>query len=83
MAKLCLNHHCVEKGASIGKDFSCNPAAHVSRERVPDDVDFLLIQCFTDLKETLVVVALVSEECPDKSAEGVYAQAQFKVVIWW
>jgi hypothetical protein len=43
--------------------------AHVGCERVPNDVDFLLIQCVTNLKETLVVVALVSKECPDKSAE--------------
>jgi hypothetical protein len=82
LAKLCLNQHHVEKGATVGKDCPRNPVAHVGHERVPDDVDFLLIQCFTDLVETLVVVAFVSKECPDESAEGVYAQAQFKVVIW-
>jgi hypothetical protein len=85
--KLCLNQHCVKKRASVAKDCPCNPAAHVGRERVPDDVDFLLIQCVAILEETLVVVALVSKECPDKSTEGVYAEAQFEVVIlrgaWW
>ena len=45
-----------------------NLAAHVGRESVPDDVDFLLMKCVTDLEETLVVVALVSEECPDECA---------------
>jgi hypothetical protein len=82
LAKLCLNQHRVENRAFASKDCPRNPAAEVGRERVPDDVDFLLIQCFTDLKETLVVVTLISKECPDESAEGVYAQAQFKVVIW-
>ncbi len=83
MAKLCLDQHHVEKGASVGKDCPRNPAAQVGLERVPDDVDFLLIQCFTDLEETLVVVTFVSKECTNKSTEGVYAQVQFEVVIWW
>ncbi len=62
-AKLCLDQHHVEKVASVAEDCPHNPVAHSDRERVPDDVDFLLIQCVTNLKETLVVLALVSEEC--------------------
>ncbi len=74
-AKLCLDQHRVEKGASFAEDCPCNPAAHVGCDRVPDDVDFLLIQHVTNLEETLVVAALLSEECPDKHAEGIDTQA--------
>jgi hypothetical protein len=42
-AKLCLDQHGVEKGASLAEDCPRNLAAHVSCEIVPDDVDFLLI----------------------------------------
>ncbi len=87
LAKLCLDQHHVEKRAFVAKDCPCNTVAHVGCERVSDGVDFLLIQCVTNLKETLVVVALVSKVCPDKSTEGVNAQAQLEVVIrqwaWW
>jgi hypothetical protein len=65
MAKLLFNQHSVEKKPSIAQDCPSNPSAHVGREGVSDDVDFLLVQRLAYFKQPFVIVAFVSKKGPD------------------
>jgi hypothetical protein len=48
--ELQFNQDSVEKGASIAQDCPGDSSTHLGCEGVPDNVDLLLVQSFTDLQ---------------------------------
>jgi hypothetical protein len=64
-AELQFDQHSVEEGPSIAQDRPNSPSAHVGREGVLDDMDFLLVQRLAYFKQPFVIVAFVSKKGPD------------------
>jgi hypothetical protein len=63
--ELQFNQYGVEKGQSVAQDRPSNPPAHVGREGVSDDMDFLLVQRLAYFEQPIVIVAFVSKNGPD------------------